>query len=94
MVFVQAHTVSARTPNNGYTDVPMVSVARRLELTLELAELGVEIYETRIRRERPDLSDARVAQVVAEWRRTRPGAELGDAEGRAIDWPRRERTIG
>ena len=72
----------------------MDSAARRLELALELAELGVEIYETRIRREQPDLSDVQVAWVVAEWRRTRPGAELGDAEGRAIDWPRRERTIG
>jgi hypothetical protein len=62
--------------------------ARRLEIALELADLAVEMYEAKLRRDHPSLSDAEVLRRLAEWRRTRPGAEHGDAEGRPVTWPR------
>lgn len=60
----------------------------RLEAALELSDLAVEMYEMKVRREHPELSEAEVAKRVFEWRRTRPGATWGDAEGRPVSWPR------
>jgi hypothetical protein len=61
----------------------------RLDVALDLADLALEMYEAKLRREHPHLSDDEVAREVALWCRTRPGAEWGDAEGRRVDWPRR-----
>ena len=59
----------------------------RPEVALELADLAVEMYEAKVRRDDPGLTEEEVASRVATWRRTRPGAEWGDAMGRRIPWP-------
>jgi hypothetical protein len=64
------------------------TAARRLEIALDLADLAVELVEQKIRRDQPELSDSEVARRVTQWCRSRPGAEAGDAEGRAVCWPR------
>lgn len=60
----------------------------RLEAALDLSELAAEMYEMKVRRDHPELSDEAIARTVTEWRRSRPGAEWGDAEGRRVPWPR------
>ena len=65
-------------------------VSARLRAALELADLGIEMYEAKVRREHPELSEAEVQQNVSEWLHTRPGAEGGDAEGRRVAWPRQK----
>lgn len=48
------------------------------------------MYEAKVRREHPELSDVEVQQSVSEWLHTRPAPEEGDAEGRRAAWPRRK----
>lgn len=64
-------------------------IGKRLELALELADLGAEMYAAKLRRENPSLSATEVEALLVKWFQTRPGAELGDAAGRCIAWPRR-----
>ena len=64
------------------------TAARRLEIALDLADLAVEMYEMKVRREEPTLTSEQVAARVAGWRRSRPGAEDGDGQGRRVAWPR------
>ena len=64
------------------------TAARRLEIALDLADLAVEMYEMKVRREEPALTAEQLAARVAAWRRSRPGAEDGDGAGRRVAWPR------
>jgi len=73
---------------NGVMNDP-APAARRLQLALELHEAGVAMHRQTLRREHPDLSDEEIDSLLADWLRTRPGAEHGDAEGRPGVWPRR-----
>ena len=63
--------------------------ATRLRLTLDLFETGVEMMRQKLRRDNPDLADHEVEARLGAWLRERPGAEFGDAVGRAATWPRR-----
>jgi hypothetical protein len=65
------------------------TAARRLEIALDLADLALEMYEAKVRREEAMLTDEQVAERVAAWRRSRPGAEDGDGAGVSVTWPRR-----
>jgi hypothetical protein len=56
--------------------------AARLRIALELHELGVQMQRQRLRRERPQLSDAELDRAVRAWLHERPGAEHGDTWGR------------
>lgn len=67
---------------------PAGSIGQRLELALELADLGAEMYAAKLRRENPTLSAAEIDRLLVQWFQTRPGAELGDAVGRQVTWPR------
>jgi len=69
----------------------MSNPADRLEQAIELAELAEEMLRCKLRRTRPDASEAEIEQAVADWYRTRPGAEDGDAEGRPTKLPRHTR---
>ncbi|HEX3343597.1 MAG TPA: hypothetical protein VHS09_03450 [Polyangiaceae bacterium] len=64
-------------------------VARRMRLALELAEMGEAMLRQRLRRKHPDASTEAIDAMVAAWRGRRPGAELGDGQGRPVPWPRR-----
>jgi hypothetical protein len=66
-------------------------VQERFRIALELFELGESMLRQRIRREKPDASDAYIERKIREWLSHRPGAEHGDAPGRPVPWPRRGR---
>ena len=60
----------------------MVAVDRSgVELACELAELGADLLEARLRRQVPELDDLEIAQQVAAWWLARPGAPDGDSPG-------------
>jgi Rv0078B-related antitoxin len=40
-----------------------------------------------LRREHPSATDEDIEALLVAWLETRPGAENGDAWGRAITWP-------
>lgn len=63
--------------------------AEKLRVALQLAEMAERMLRQRLRRESPDLSDEDIERRVASWYSRRPGAELGDGEGRPAPWPRR-----
>jgi hypothetical protein len=70
-------------------DPPSETPAEKLRLALQLAETAERMLRQRLRRESPTLSDDDIEQRVAAWYSRRPGAELGDGEGRPAPWPRR-----
>ena len=65
-----------------------MSPGERLEIALQLFDLGIEMLRTRLRREQPDAGEDVIEREVQRWLRRRPGAEHGDAEGRVASWPR------
>jgi hypothetical protein len=65
------------------------AAAERMRLAFELAEFGEAMFRQRLRRDRPDLTEAEIDALVDAWRQRRPGAEHGDADGRLVAWPRR-----
>lgn len=67
------------------------TAGERLRMALELSALAEELLRARLRRERPRASRAEIEREVLKWRHARPGAELGDADGRPVKWPRRRR---
>jgi hypothetical protein len=67
-------------------DAPDV-LAARLRAALELSALGESIRRAQLQREHPDATEAEIDALVVAWLQTRPGAEHGDAWGRAIPWP-------
>ena len=62
--------------------------AQRLRVALDLYEAGEAMMVQRLRRENPSASDEEIEEAVRVWLRDRPGAELGDAQGRPVPWPR------
>jgi len=63
------------------------AIGQRLELALELSELGAEMYAAKLRRENPELSAADVEKRLVAWFQSRPGAENGDSWGKRVSWP-------
>lgn len=61
--------------------------AERLNLSLEMFDLGVEIMRQNLRRRHPDEDDAAIAKRLAAWLSERPGAEFGDTVGRVRPLP-------
>lgn len=60
---------------------PDLSPARRLQITFELWEVGVQLRRERHRRENPAASEAELDEVVRSWLTDRPGAPFGDVAG-------------
>jgi hypothetical protein len=58
--------------------------AEKLRLALEMFGLGESLMRQKLRRERPEASEKELEAKIAEWLRTRPGAEQGDAVGRSV----------
>ncbi|MGW4767940.1 hypothetical protein ACWEO2_07850 [Nocardia sp. NPDC004278] len=63
-------------------NVPEETPGQRLRLALEMHEFGVLMQRARIRRMRPDATDAEVDEAVQIWLLSRPSAPLGDSAGR------------
>jgi hypothetical protein len=62
--------------------------ARRLHTAFDLFEAGLRMMRARYRRDHPDASPDVLESMLSEWLLQRPGAPSGDAEGRAVAWPR------
>jgi len=65
--------------------VALAKFASSLAVTLDLYETGVALMRQNLRRQFPDADDRDIDRRLQEWLRRRPGAEHGDAEGRALD---------
>jgi Rv0078B-related antitoxin len=53
----------------------------RLRIALDLADVGEKMMRTRLRREHPGYSDARLEAAMEAWMQDRPGAPFGDHPG-------------
>ncbi len=62
--------------------------ADRLRLAIDMAATGEALMRATLRRRHPEASAGTIEQMIVAWYRQRPGAELGDAEGRPVPWPR------
>ena len=61
------------------------SPAEKLRMALDLFDTGVDLMRQNLRRRHPSASEAEIAALLAQWLRTLPGAEQGDAPGRLRD---------
>ena len=64
------------------------AAGRRLELALELHEIGVELKRQQLGRRHSELTEEEVEALLDTWLRERPRAANGDATGRPGFWPR------
>lgn len=53
----------------------------KIRAALELHEVGVALMRQNLRRRYPQEADEAIDERLADWLRTRPGAEHGDAAG-------------
>jgi hypothetical protein len=58
--------------------------AARLRLAFDLFEAGERLMRQNLRRRHPGESAEQIERRLAAWLATRPGAEHGDAAGRAV----------
>lgn len=65
------------------------AAAEKLRHTLELFELGVQLMRQNLIRSHPGATQQEVDDLLKKWLQERPGAELGDCPGRAVDLTRR-----
>jgi hypothetical protein len=63
----------------------------RLHLALDLYAAGEAMMRQNLRRRFPAASPAEIEDRLMAWLSERPGAEIGDAPGRAAAWPRARR---
>ena len=70
------------------TSADVKHLVDNLWLAFELHEAGVALMRQNLRRRMPHASEEEIDVHLASWLRERPGAEPGDAEGRAVPWPR------
>ncbi len=63
----------------------MPTVGGALRVTLDLSETGIALMRHNLRRRFPDASEEDIDHRLRAWVRHRPGAEHGDAVGRAVD---------
>ena len=56
--------------------------AEKLRLALELFDAGVDLMRQNLRRRHPGATEEERGELLIQWLRTRPGAELGDSPGR------------
>jgi hypothetical protein len=73
------------------TPADAARLVKNLRLTFDLHEAGVEMMRQNLRRRFPDAEEAEIEARLSAWLHERPGAELGDAPGKAVGWPRQGR---
>jgi Rv0078B-related antitoxin len=66
-------------------------LVENLRLTFALHEAGVDMMRQNLRRRWPQMPDDEIEARLLVWLRERPGAELGDAPGKVVSWPRPDR---
>ncbi|MDQ3991764.1 MAG: hypothetical protein M3245_05590 [Actinomycetota bacterium] len=62
--------------------------AERLRIALQLHDEGVLLMRQNLRRRNPEAGEEEIQRRLGEWLSERPGAELGDAQGVPVSWPR------
>jgi len=62
---------------------------QRLEFAFDLYEAGEEIMRRNLERRHPGADREEIERRLIDWLHKRPGAELGDALGRSVEWPRK-----
>lgn len=76
-------------PNALRYNPPMVPATQSppwsLTVALDLFETGVALMRQNLRRQFPGAEAQEIDHRLQDWLRHRPGAELGDAPGRAVD---------
>lgn len=70
------------------TPEPPLSPVERFRLAISLSDELEKIVRQRLRSETPEADDDEIERRLTLWRHHRPGAELGDAAGRTVPWPR------
>ncbi len=68
---------------------PAPSTTERFQLALDLYDLGERMLRQKLRRRRPEATDAEIDAAITAWLVHRPGAEHGDGDGVPVAWPRR-----
>ncbi|MGQ0842511.1 MAG: hypothetical protein ACT4QF_00110 [Sporichthyaceae bacterium] len=63
--------------------LPGETAAQRLQLALELHDLGMSMYRARLHREQPEATEEDLDEQVRAWLRRRPSGEVGDMPGQA-----------
>jgi hypothetical protein len=58
-----------------------LSAGQRLRLAFDLYEVAEKMMRQNLRRRNPGASEAEIEALLLDWRRSRPGAEHGDASG-------------
>lgn len=66
-------------------------VLERMRTAFDLYRAAEDMMRLNLRRRYPEATDAEIEKHLAAWLQDRPGAEIGDAEGRPVPWPRRKR---
>jgi hypothetical protein len=61
--------------------------AARLRAAFELCALAESMRRAQLSRQHPEATAEEIEALLISWLETRPGAEDGDAWGRAISWP-------
>ena len=64
------------------TAEPEETLEQKLMLAFGLFEAGENVMMQNLRRRHPDADDAEIERLFRAWLQERPGAELGDADGR------------
>lgn len=57
------------------------NVVSRMRTTFDLFDLALKMQRQNLLRRHPGADEGEIDRRLAEWLRTRPGAELGDAAG-------------
>ncbi len=69
----------------------MPSMSDAFRTTLDLFNTGLELMRQNLRRQHPEAAEDVIDRRLNQWLLERPGAELGDSPGRAVDLDARRR---
>lgn len=75
----------ALPPYNRDMSSSISTLGGALRVALDLSEVGIALMRQNLRRRFPAASEDDIDQRLRAWVRHRPGAEHGDAAGRAVD---------
>lgn len=65
--------------------VEEASPLEKMRVTLDLFEAAMKLQRQNLRRRYPHVPDAQIENLLQAWLYERPGAELGDGEGRVAN---------
>ena len=72
-------------PEKSMTDLSNEACSERLRTALDLADSGIQMKLSQLRRVHPDESDEEIRYRLDEWLSSPTKAKHGDAPGRLVD---------